>query len=282
MIVWVLNLDADLELAVGKGYAPSRGVLAAMEPHRARLAATLVREGERVLAPGERISGASGRAFCPTPRAVARMRGAGLEPEPHPSFEVLRRVNGRAFSAELGQTLEGARFVTAVDDALRVLASAPPIGRQWRAKRAFGMAGRGQRPIAPGAVSDADLAYLRASIEREGGIQLEPEVEIARELAMHAMLAADGGLRVGRLVEQRCDPTGQWLESRALEDRHEALAVEMEHVGGALHAAGYFGPFGIDAFEYVAGDDVLLNVRSEINARYSMGFAASGLLAEPR
>lgn len=296
MIVWVLNLDADLELAAGRSYAPSRGVRAAMAAHRARLAQTLVRAGEGVWDEEKdepqrfaRDGTARGRAFCPTPRAIALMHRAGLEPEPHPSFEVLRHVNGRAFCASLGPTLEGARFVTTLEDATRVLSAPPPIGRQWRAKRAFGMAGRAQRPIAPGALSDADVAYLRASIEREGGIQLEPEVDLVRELALHGMLSPTGALRVGRLVEQRCDATGQWLESRPLGSSsalqasrhaslHASLHAEAERVGHALHAAGYFGPFGIDAFEYRAGPEVHLNPRSEINARYSMGYPASGLL----
>jgi hypothetical protein len=37
----------------------------------------------------------------------------------------------------------------------------------------------------------------------------------------------------------------------------------------------YFGPFGVDAYTYRARDGRLgLQPRSEINARYSMGFAA--------
>jgi hypothetical protein len=242
--------------------------------------ATLVIED----ASGARIVGTPsaeerGRAFCPTPRALALFRRLGVEPEPHPSVEVLRRVNSRAFCAELGQNLSGALFAESVDEVLSTLAEAPPIGRQWRAKRAHGMAGRGQRPIAPGRASDADVAYLRASIERDGGIQIEPEVDIVRELAMHATLSSDGTTRVGRLLEQRCDPTGQWVESRALEDDMPVLRAEVERVATALHAAGYFGPFGVDAYEYRVRDELRLNPRSEINARYSMGFAASGLMS---
>lgn len=301
-VIWLFNVDADVELAVGRGYAPSRTVLAAMEEPRARLARKLARPGDGVVvedATGTSIVRAEevgrpkfkafrggagaverGRAFCPTPRAVALLRKLGVEPEAHPSFEVLRHVNGRAFCAELGQNLLGSCFATSLDEALRVIAIAPPIGRQWRAKRAFGMAGRGQRPIAPGLVSDADVSYLRASIDRDGGIQIEPEVEITRELGMHAMLAGDGGLRIGNLVEQRCDDTGQWLGSRVVSDQEtitSVLRTEVERVAGALHEAGYFGPFGIDAYGYRVDNELRFNPRSEINARYSMGFSASGL-----
>jgi hypothetical protein len=52
------------------------------------------------------------------------------------------------------------------------------------------------------------------------------------------------------------------------------LAEEAARVAAALASAGYFGPFGIDAYTYRAhGGALELQVRSEINARYSMGFA---------
>ena len=54
----------------------------------------------------------------------------------------------------------------------------------------------------------------------------------------------------------------------------EALTTELARVAGALCAAGYFGPFGLDAYTYRGGDGIVcLQPRSEINARYSMGFA---------
>jgi hypothetical protein len=46
------------------------------------------------------------------------------------------------------------------------------------------------------------------------------------------------------------------------------LETETQRVGARLHAAGYFGPFGVDAFIYEGG----FQPRSEINARFSMGF----------
>jgi hypothetical protein len=299
-----MNLDADLELATGKGYSPSKAVLAAMAPQQAKLAESLVGPDDVWLDSGlfgphtgvsfdrqlaawgastdlstgdAGLAGPRGRAFCPTPRAVALMRAAGVEPEPHPTLEVLRRVNGREFCAELGQTLPGAQFVTSTEDAIALLVSAPPMGRQWRAKRAFGMAGRGQRPIAAGALSEADAKFLAASISRDRGIQLEPEVEIVREVAMHAMLAG-GDVRFGPVIEQRCDDSGQWLSSLATSEELPALLTEARRVAESLHAAGYFGPFGVDAYFYRDGADIRLQPRSEINARYSMGFAASGLL----
>ena len=277
---WVLNLDADLELARGARYTPSNAVRAAMAPHAARLAASLLRPGDVIVdetSPPGAAAGLVGRAFCPTARAIAMLTRAGARPAPHPSQEVLRVVNGRAFASSLGPTLPGGVFATSLEEALVVLAAPPPVATQWRVKRAHGMAGRGQRPIAAGIVGDADRSFLRAAIEDDGGVQIEPEVTIVRELGIHGLLERDRPVRLGRLVEQVCDARGQWLETTVAEDvdrgTAEAITREARMVAAALTAAGYWGPFGIDAFVWRdLGGEVELQPRSEINARYSMGF----------
>ncbi len=278
---WVLNLDADVELAAGPRYAPTHAVRAAMAPHVAKLAASLLGPDDVLVddtSPPGSAAGLAGRAFCPTSRAVATLARAGAVPVAHPSHEILREVNGRAFCAALGPTLPGAVFVRDLEHAIAVLASAPEVAKQWRVKRAFSMAGRGQRRIAPGRATEADIGFLRAAIGAEGGVMIEPDVAIVRELGIHGMLEESGAFRLGRLVTQECDPYGQWLATTLAEDVEpeiaDAIAREAASVARALARAGYFGPFGIDAFLYrdLAGS-VRLQPRSEINARYSMGFA---------
>lgn len=279
MIAWVLNLDADLELAARGRYAPSRSVLRAMAPHVARLATSLLDPSDLLVdaaTPPGSARGLPGRAFCPTPRALAQLEWAGADPEPHPSLEILRGANSRAFAASLGQTLPGAAFATSLEEALAVLRTAPAGGRGWRIKRAFGMAGRGQR-VVRGAVGEADLAFLSASL-RDAGVQIEPDVAIETEYAMHGRITPEGGRQVGRLVRQRCDPRGAWLATERIEGaappEAETLCEEAERVGAALWQAGYFGPYGLDAFTYRLGSGELrLQPRSEVNARYSMGWA---------
>lgn len=264
---WVLNLDADLELAAGPRYAPTRTVLEAMRPHAAWLAERLMAPGDVWLQDGVRAPGMIGRAFCPTPRAIAEMVRAGVVPAPHPPVEVLRRVNSRAFCHALGPTLPGASFVQTLDEAQAILADEPPEGDGWRIKRAFGMAGRGQR------VARGDLSFLRAWVI--DGVMIEPNVSIVTEWGRHGMLAEDGTLTLGHLVRQRCDPHGQWLATELADDAEidGALEREARSVAAALHEAGYFGPFGVDAFTYRARDGAIrLQPRSEINARYSMGW----------
>jgi hypothetical protein len=94
-------------------------------------------------------------------------------------------------------------------------------------------------------------------------------------------LAQDRSVCVGVPVRQSCDARGAWLASEPLSSASAAesevgpeLVGEAKHVAVALAEAGYFGPFGVDAFSYRGADGATcFQRRSEVNARYSMGFA---------
>jgi hypothetical protein len=283
-IAWVLNLDADVELGSGPGYEPRKSVRAAMKPHIERLAATLLGPDDLLVdetSPPHLARGARGRAFCPTPRAIAILERAGAEPEPHPPVEVLRRVNSRAFASALGTTLPGAAFVTDIDVARRMLATDPVLAARWRAKHAFGMTGRNQRVVDPTAIAERDLETVLGWLRAGPGVQVEPNVAVEDEYAVHALLAQDGSFRAGEIVTQRCDARGAWIATERIASPPDTigdvvgrLTGEVNRVAVALFAAGYFGPFGIDAYTYRDRAGVLgFQPRSEINARYSMGFA---------
>jgi hypothetical protein len=281
-VAWVLNLDADLELGARGPYAPTAAVRVALRMRAEQLADALLGPHDVLVderTPPGAAAGLPGRAFSPTPSAVALLLRAGAEPEPHPPVDVLRRVSSRAFSAELGDTLPESSFVTTVERAAEIVSVPPREGDAWRAKRSYSMAGRGHRVIAAGPLLGAELGFVRAGVEAHGGLVIEPNVRIELELAMHGLLGPSGALRVGALTIQRVDARGQWLGTeRADEATHaeaaRALRLEVERVGAALHAAGYFGPFGVDAFFWRDRSGVLrLRPRSEVNARHSMGFA---------
>jgi hypothetical protein len=269
--VWVLNLDADLELGARGPYTATRTVQAAMRAQRDRLAETLLVAGETVVdedTPPRSANGRPGYAFCPSPRAVALLERAGATPLPHPPASVLRAVNDRAFCTALGPGLPGSGFFTDLDAARAKLATGDG---PWRVKRSFGMAGRGQRIVTPGPLAKVDDDFLRSAIAG-GGVQIEPHVAISLEVAIHGWVTLDGSYVLGRIVQQRCDARGGWVATEPLEGplAHAAtLEAEAVRVARALHDAGYFGPFGVDAFAYEGG----FQARSEINARFSMGFA---------
>jgi hypothetical protein len=280
---WVLNLDADLELAEPQGYTPKARVREAMAAFVPALARSLLAPGDLLVDESSApfaARGLTGRAFCPTPRALTILRRAGAEPEPAPSLDVLRRVNSRAFASSLGTTLPGAAFVSSLEAARLKLEGVPPLGDGWRLKRAFGMTGRGQRVVSAKSPTEADVAFLRRGMA-EGGVQIEPNVAIVKEYAIHGMVEQDGSYRLGGAVQQQCDARGAWLSTEALTaptdeevEMAARLVEEARRVAAALASVDYFGPFGVDAYSYRGPMNAIhLQPRSEINARYSMGFA---------
>lgn len=284
MRAWVLNLDAEGELEAGRRYSPSARVVEAVRSRAADFARGLP-PGDVVLAPGigaapgalrESLASRQGRAFCPTPQALAIARTWGVVLSSAPDVEVLRRVNERGFATELADgELPGA--LRAIDEETVLSRVARPgLTGEWLAKRGFGQAGRGQRPLRAGAVSEADRAWIAASLRR-GALYVEPRVTIVKELSVHGWVKGDVDLRTIR--EMRTGPSRAFLDStlaRDLDARTEqALVDTAERVGRALAAAGYFGPFGVDAFSYrTPSGSLALRTLSEINARFCMGWDA--------
>ena len=111
------------------------------------------------------------------------------------------------------------------------------------------------------------------------GVQVEPWVSIELDCALHGYLTEDGQCSWGVPTIQRVDATGAWQSSAVAHSEltgpeAEALKREGARVALALHAASYFGPFGIDAFRWRSAEGKIgFQPRSEINARYSMGWA---------
>jgi hypothetical protein len=280
---WVLNLDADHELEDPRGYTPSRATRARVREFATRLRG-LLQPGDVVLEAGATLPPGSyaGKAWCPTPRALAILEAAGCALPDSPPLAVLQRVNHRRFAIELGLGSLSAQYVTDAANAIDVLRATRP-GEGWLMKRAFGLAGRGHRR-GEGPPSDADLRWLQNSLRHGHGVSIEPWVAREADFAMHGRLAREGALTLGRAVMQRCDAGGRWQESLpapagSLEAGElELLQRTAEAVARALHEAGYFGPFGIDAFAYrdEAGQRSF-HPLVEINARYCMGWPFSGL-----
>lgn len=270
---WVVNLDAEYELELGAPYAPPKRFLRAMT-RAVELFATQLPEGDLVLELTREtgaVRGLDGACFCPTPSALARLERAGARPPASPHVDVLRAVNERGFGHTLGH-LEGTRRCEGEDDALAAL-SRP--GR-WLAKRGLGFAGRGQRRIdAP--PTDADRGWVRASLRR-GALYVERRVEIALEVAIHGLVHPDGSHRLGLPTVQRVEHgawRGSWRATPGeLEPSEEdALHWAGDRVARALVAAGYFGPFGVDAFRYREGREQRFHGLSEVNARYTMAWS---------
>ncbi len=293
--VWLLNLDADRELAAQGGYQTSRKTAAQIDAQRTRLEGLTHGEvslpyqafvDQRPEAPSRLAEhGAESQivCWCPTPNARSLLAEAGLKPSgPAPALEILRHTNDRRFVLTLGggAALPGRKWV-APQASLAFLDELPPVGDRWRLKRAFGFAGKGQRTVGR-ALSREDRKWLDASL-RGGGFLREPNVQLVEEFALHGWVDADA-LLFGNVCHQEATPSGA---IRRIEPHDPPLSVKArlfaaaEEVAARLRALGYSGPFGVDAFTYRNGSAVELAPVSDVNARFTIGWSLGmGMLRE--
>jgi hypothetical protein len=279
--IWLLNFDADDELALPVGYTPSAALVNRFASLAERLLG-LVPAGDVVLEewnPAQEAprTALEGRAFCPTPRALRVLGRAGALVPAAPPLEVLQLVNHRSFCAELGQCLPFARYVRTQAELVGTLASS---AGPWVLKRAFGFAGRGRQRLRSNELDASVEPFVRASLDSGEGLEVEPWVTRVLDVGLHGFISKAGEVTMGEPTRQDLDERGAWMRSAPLtrgilsEAEENSLRGEAARSAEALIAAGYFGPFCIDAFRWKDRDGTMrFNPRSEINARYSMGWA---------
>jgi hypothetical protein len=125
----------------------------------------------------------------------------------------------------------------------------------------------------------SSLGFARRSFALGQGLQVEPWCQRTHDFALHGYVFRSGKLLLGQPLAQHTDEQGSWLLSSALPEgaltdpERAALQHATREAGRALAAAGYFGPYGCDAFRYLDVDgEPAFQPRSEINARFSMGY----------
>lgn len=295
---WVLNLDAEHEFERGVRYAPTEQVKRIVARERARLIGTLVQPRDVVVtesSPPNCATGLTGRAWSPTPRALALLARAGAEPSVAPSLEVLSRVNARSFAAVVREPLREGSFekhtASDIDETLALLSRpAPQTAGGWLVRRSFGAAGRGRRRIAAGQPNEHELQWLAAGLRR-GALVIESFVTVTREYTRSGWVAENGAVTISAPCFQATTPEGAWTRTECAErgavtrTDDARLAAATLAAGTALARAGYFGPFGIDAFRHRShsgrGMRATLNPLSEINARYTMDWMTAMGLSRP-
>src|SRR5450432_4025114 len=255
---WVLNLDAELELArPGFNYVP-RTKLTAQLAEYGRDSRALLGPDDVLVTPGEpnepHPAGVVGRAWCPTPRALGALAAAGISAEPHPDAHVLRRVNHRRFAHELGGGLPEQQYLTERAPLEALLRRAE---RPWLLKRPLAFAGRGQTRFY-GPISDKQWSWLDVSLAQDGLI-VEPLVSPTLELSVHGFSWPSGHFELGRVCVQEVTDRGVFRGVRLAEPGElsplevQSLTTQATRVADGLHRAGYFGPFGSDAYRYEIG-----------------------------
>ncbi len=271
---WLLNLDAEFELArPGYAYVPKKKLLRQLaefgRPARALLGPhdVLAESGQA------RFSGFVGRAWCPTPLAVAQLARVGVVAEPHPTPQVLRRVNHRLFALEVGGGLPNQHYFTErapLEELLRRSRS------RWLLKRPLSFAGRGQMRFYD-EISSNQWAWLDRSLASDG-LLAEPLVTPLLEFSVHGFLWQSGQHELGRPCVQAMTDRGVFRSIRLAtpadlrSSERDQLLERAALVAAGLYRASYFGPFGIDAYRYELDGRTDFCALSEVNARYTMGF----------
>lgn len=285
-IAWLANLDADRELSDPKRYRDIALPAVRLDELRARMLDLIAQDdiviGDERDAHDEQDATRTALAFCPTPSARQRLERAGYTPPDAPPMDVLQCVNHRRFCAQLGQTLPNAAFLDDMEALEQHLRTPSPTGA-YVIKRAFSFAGREQRRVRDGVLDEPTRGFCRRSFGNHEGVQVEPWFERMADYGKHGYLLRDGTLLTEETRQQHVDSMGRFESMSGTAEITTAddalLQDELERVAGALHEAGYFGPFGIDAFRYRLSDgSTAFNPRCEINARFSMGYPRALLL----
>ena len=209
--------------------------------------------------------------WCSSEACSKRLSKQGFSLVPQPSTSTMDQVLSREFthllwnqagilssseSSDLQITASQIyRSGSALENALARVA-----GSNWILKANYSCAGRGKKKIF-GTAEATTLRWLHKQCEL-GGLLLEPLRAITREFSLHAFLYQDGRLLVGSSVEQQVNSQGLWLKSQlgnlepSIDERLHQMIFDCAK---ALHKIDYFGPFGIDAYEYQSEGKLLLN-----------------------
>ncbi len=190
---------------------------------------------------------------------------------------------------EEGWALPGARMVASVGELERHLAAggAAAGGGRWVLKSPWSAAGRGRHlGTGPGDLREpASRRHVERLLERHGSLLFEPWVDRLADFGAAALVTPEGLRRVG-VHGQEVDGRGVFaaiqLAPELAADERRRLEAAVESVGERLRAAGYVGPFGVDAYRFRTPDGRLVfRPLSEVNARMTFGLLAHVLTGCP-
>ncbi len=239
--------------------------------------------------------------------SAAAAQSAGV-PLFGPPAEVVARVHDKAFAARFAAEAgwmpppfadclrifepEELRDTAAFRELLRRELARWPDGWAGSAtlKPRIGTSGRGRVRAGPGDPPDWEGALPR--LAARGGAVLEPWVARERDYSVQLHVARDGAITLLGSLEQVATPSGVVRGHRGeldhrgrvagpAEVEEELLAAACE-LARAAHAEGFSGPCGVDAFSFRHRGSSALRPAVELNARFTTGTVAIGLLRRAR
>jgi len=209
------------------------------------------------------------------------------QPVDHPCLEIVTRVNGRRFSAEIEEACFGGSHTISVledeSELCRQLESLRNETEGWVLKAEHGNAGLGNRRLRTSALGDGDLKVVRRMFEEDDVVILERWRHRLRDLcsifavtsrgevdrfALHEVINTSDGALIGSLFEE---------DSAVLAEWRAPMVEATEAVAQRLAETGYVGPVCMDAFVWDDHGHPKLRPLVDLNARREMSAGASTL-----
>jgi hypothetical protein len=182
-----------------------------------------------------------------------------------------------------------------VDVFLRALARALsgwPAGQRFVLKPRLGTSGRGRVAGRAGSLDAAEVRGALGRLAARGGALLEPWLERSDDLSAQLFIAPDGDVQLLATLRPVMTRSGVCTGQRGVLDgsgaiisgspHDEALRAAAQLVGRAAADAGYRGFCGLDALVFRDGDVEVLRPVVELNARFTLGTVAVGLVERAR
>jgi hypothetical protein len=215
-------------------------------------------------------------------RAAAELNQRYARPAQHPPLEVVRRVNGRRFAADIESELGDGEHVAgtfgSLDQLERFLQEAPRPADGWVVKAEHGNAAVANRRLRSSALIDADRRFLSAVLAEDDAVVLEPWLDrrgdlsasfrvggdgVALQLEVHEVINTADGAFIGARFGGS-EPTDQWRSAM------ERTAVE---VARRLAVAGYTGPACTDGLLWQDRGRTRIRTLVDLNARLHVSSA---------
>jgi hypothetical protein len=272
---WILNPDAELELARPEGYTTAKPAILAMARNADKFVWLTEIDPSFLVEPISSGRGEPALLWCPTPSAQKRALVAGFTIPEAPSLNVLQTANSKVNLLQAALPGPKLRAYVRTAEELTSICHQLDANEAVRAKRGFAFAGRNQRRLGRILRPD-DQRYIADSL-RTGGLLVESQQTIFREWSIHGVVwggsASFGGkaafeLTLGRPCQLTLDEYGSVSRIEASDGAPSVLPSFAEQAALWLFQVGYFGPFGLDVIE---GDHGL--VASDLNARFTLGWS---------
>ena len=194
-----------------------------------------------------------------------------------PECELVRSLNDRATSfaweEKTGSLPQGVSKFSTVAELERILASQ---SGPWVIKARFGMSARERILGEDQRLTEQQLGWINKRLKEQQTLFFEPWLERIQEVGIQLHVPQAGEVQILGVLPLVSNRQGEYIENGSPLSPAECEmwqgAIEIARIiGQDFGRQGYFGPLGIDAMTYLAGDELSLRPVQDINARWTMG-----------